>query len=129
MNKIRLGLFIAMLVVAFAVPDVAQKTPLQDVEKGLWLFHACQAEIRMIDSPSGGKTPDAVLCETYVTGFIDGILLGAGTHQAFCANEASIGTVVRVYVNYMQQHPKLLDEYRPVGLLEAITANYPCPAN
>ena len=42
-------------------------------------------------------------------------------------NGPRLGTIVRVYVAYMQKTPKEMDEDKHVGLLHAIVGAYPCP--
>ena len=37
-----------------------------------------------------------------------------------------MGTFARVYVNYMDQHPKLMDKLRGIGMMDAMKAAYPC---
>lgn len=94
---------------------------------GAALFHACQADIRMMDSSTGGDDADiypANECIEYVGGFVDAI----GISGHVCFGDASTGTVIRVYVAYMQKNPKLLDESRGLGLFGAVLDAYPCPA-
>lgn len=99
---------------------------LPDYEKGSWLFHACKADVRNMDSSNGGEVADLDLaneCLDYFGGFSEALLLKKST---LCTGNASIGTMVRVYVDYMEKHPKLLDEHRGIGLFISLTENYPC---
>lgn len=106
-------------------PQNAGKIP--DFDKGSWLFRACQANIRYMDAAPGMDTADNALaneCLDYIGGFTDGVTLA---ENIYCTSQVSMGTMTRVYVLFMQEHPKLLDEYRGVGLMLALKANYPCP--
>ena len=42
-------------------------------------------------------------------------------------NEASYGTIIRLYVLYMEKNPKKLDDLPIVGMLYALADAYPCP--
>lgn len=96
--------------------------------KGSWLFEKCQAYVRMIDNPNGGTDSDLNMgarCFDYLKGFTDGAM-GFSQIKPFCPGDASTGTTVRIYVKYMQDHPKLLDDAKIVGLLAAWKDAYPC---
>jgi hypothetical protein len=63
-------------------------------------------------------------CASYISGFVDGL----GPTPGGCPSpDATVGTLIRVYVAYMEKNPKWLDDYRFVGLLRAIREAYPCP--
>jgi len=106
-----------------------QSSPnLSTEDKGSWLFHACQANIRTMDAADGGTDADVALtekCIDYEEGVFDGAL--SVSPRSFCPGNATNGTMIRVYVNYMQEHPKLLDEAKSVGLIQAWIHAYPCP--
>lgn len=114
----------SMLVTAFALALASQQpTPAQS---GSTLFHQCQANIREMDTPGGSTDSDARLameCVDYVSGFVDAAKMSAN----FCFGNATVGTVTRVYVSFMQQNPPLLDEERGMGLYGALIIAYPCP--
>ena len=104
-----------------------EKTSLLDQKKGAWLHHVCQGAVRGMDAPNGGEGADLDLmeCVDYVGGFSDG---AAGT-SLFCTGSASTGTIIREYVLFIQNHPKLLDEQRGLGFLLAMEKNFPCKAS
>jgi hypothetical protein len=49
-----------------------------------------------------------------------------GDKQLICDDGASVGTLSRVYVAYMQANPKMMDEYESHGLFMAFAVAYPC---
>ena len=105
-----------------------QSWELKPQDKGSALLHACKAELRVIDSADGkGDPEDRVLAHTcfqYVQGFADGSDLAG---ENVCAGTATIGTLIRVYVAFVEKNPKLLEAYRGVGLHMARLDAYPCP--
>jgi hypothetical protein len=103
-------------------------TPLAEEERGASLFHECQADIRNMDSSDRGSDLDrqtAERCLDYFSGFIDASVMIP--NRLYCLEDsASIGTLIRIYVKHMEANPKLLDQYRSVGLADALVTNYPC---
>jgi len=45
-----------------------------------------------------------------------------------CIKDARVGTIIRVYVAYMQKNPKLLDDLKIFGVIEAMKDSYSCSA-
>ena len=118
------GLFVALLTVA---PHAMQATPKS--ERGLALYQDCQAQVRVWDTPNDRDVSPADLrmayeCLTYVRGFLDGI--DSVESNAICTEGASYGSMIRVYVAFMQNNPKNLD--MPMGntLRSALIETYPC---
>lgn len=78
----------------------------------------------MQDSPnrSPADTTAALVCVNYIQGFID-----AGTLSSkFCTEDATVATITRIYVAYMQKNPKLLDYRETIGLFLSLTDAFPC---
>ena len=118
-----------MLVLAtvFAL-TVQAATPIVDTDKGTWLFQACKGAIRSMDAASANQ-PNAegenfYKCASYIGGFLDAESLFT---TCFAPDNATLGTFIRVYVQYMTTHPKLLDDHRAFGLQAAYLDTYPCP--
>ncbi len=74
------------------------------------------------DSPMTEYASGA-LCVAYIDGFTDGLNLERDT---VCVVGASLGTLSRVYISYMEKNPRLLDEHKVVGLRRALLDIYPC---
>lgn len=97
------------------------------------LYQQCRATILLMDNRSQASDSDYIdnaECIAYISGFMDGYYLGApAKNQVFCIpdNTASFGVLARLYVQYMDKYPKLLDEDRQEGLVGMLIANYPCP--
>jgi hypothetical protein len=94
------------------------------------LYHSCQAAIRVADNNvrsdnARTDTNGTAECISYLSGLVDGQNLR--TERLFCMGDASIGTAARVYVAYMDKHPKTFDGEKWVGPVLAFAENYPCP--
>ncbi len=75
-----------------------------------------------MDNPrAGGDLQSATECTAYIDGFTE------SGNSLFCMDSSSVATVVRIYVAYMQKNPKLLDQPKSLGLLDALMGDYPCP--
>lgn len=119
-----------MLVPAVILAASLQSSPpLSDSDRGTWLFQSCKGAVRWLDAPDANR-PDAenenfYKCTSYINGFLD-----AETAFTTCVapDSATLGTFIRVYIQYMTTHPKLLDDHKAVGLQSAYLDAYPCRA-
>lgn len=120
----RYPMFVPVLLFALVAPSQDATKP--DTAKGAYLFHACQAAVREADHPRSGSSDviDVTICLSYIEGFMDG---GDATGRGLCSS-APYATDARVYVTYMEKHPKLMNMDKRVGFLLAIGDAYPCPA-
>ena len=113
-----------MLVPVLALGLLMQQ-PTDDSYKGSSLFRSCKAAVRI----AGGEAKESDYsefrnCTAYIDGFTDGVnLLGTKV----CVGTATLGTMARVYVAYMESHPKMMDEPKNFGLIVALEDAYPCP--
>ena len=102
---------------------------LSDTERGTWLFQSCQGAIRWLDAADDRRRDAEQLnfanCTSYVSGFLDAESLFT---DCLAPESATIGTFIRVYAQYMTEHPKLLDEHKGIGLQASYRDAYPCPA-
>jgi Rap1a immunity proteins len=80
-----------------------------------------------MDSPTPNESDmrDGGYCLGYFRGFGD---LNAMVGSSVCLDRASTGTVIRVYVAYMEKNPKYLDDAMVIGVIYALKDGYPCPA-
>jgi hypothetical protein len=95
-------------------------------DRGSDLFSNCQAAIREIDSPTGGVDADlqpGQRCSDYISGLADGL----SQAHVVCFGETTKLSMVRVYVAFMQVHPKYMGEYQATGFYTAMLQAYPCP--
>jgi len=99
--------------------------PQSTMQTGTGLFMACQALIKS-DSQANRGTDDVQVgvCLGYLDGYTAGLAEGS---KVVCASQATFGTMARVYVAYMEAHPKLLDAPKNIGLFLALQDAYPCP--
>ena len=119
------------LALLIAVVCHAQTNSAEDIHRGSYLFHSCQAAIRIMDLPTNAGTEedleDSRFCQGYLSGFVD--LAQLIPSSSICVGEdATAGTLFRVYVAYMEKNPKLMDASMIHGVILALRDAYPCPA-
>ncbi|MBB5066131.1 Rap1a/Tai family immunity protein [Granulicella mallensis] len=93
---------------------------------GTDLVHECKNYIAMLDNTRNLDSVDlydAGACY----GYIDGITAGLTSMRVACPTDAALGTLVRVYLVYMEKHPKTLDFAASAGVYGALQEAYPCP--
>lgn len=117
------GLALLLSVVCHAQTNTAEAPRL-----GSFLYHDCQAAVRIMDAPSdtsGGvdDLQNAEFCEGYFNAFGD---INELIPSSICIDDATLGTVIRVYVTYMEKNPKLMDDLMIVGVMRALKDAYPC---
>ena|ERR1700733_4633792 len=117
-----------IVIVGLNARVVGQNSPaLTPNQKGDYLYHACKAVVKQMDD--GGSEPSAEwrYCAGYFDGFIESHLWYETTSKDFCFDENSSNAVlIRVYVQYMEKNPKLLDALKAVGVALTLRDNYPC---
>lgn len=102
------------------------------------LFHACQATIRQIDSPSSTSSDPAdsaagAYCLRYFESFGDmntsDRLHTSSLHvdhaSSICLSSSTLGTNIRVYLAYMEKNPRFMDFPTIVGVIFALRETYP----
>jgi hypothetical protein len=96
-----------------------------DQGSGSGLYADCKAYLAIADNPKTSSANDlqAGVCIGYISGFSD-----STNGNNVCVSDATMGTIVRVYVAYMDKNPKLFDAPRAVGVGLALKDAYPCPA-
>lgn len=100
---------------------------LSPTDKGSTLYADCKTFVAMLDGTA--KQEYSVAASAFrCAGYVNGILDGADGLRGFCASSASTGTTVRVYIAYMDRHPKMFDEREGTGFISALQESYPCPA-
>jgi hypothetical protein len=111
------GMIVHLLALAMLVQDNQRPASL-----GSALYAHCQEAVRILDNPrAGGDLQSATECTAYIDGFTDAL-----SFPGVCVNGASVATITRVYVAYMQKNPKLMDDPKSLGLLESLRNAYPC---
>lgn len=100
-------------------------SPINPPNRGNALYSDCQALTRMLDGQPSTvvEVQSGSSCTDYIDGFTDGY---EAAGPSLCVGGASLGTLARVYIAYMQKKPKLLDQHKSVGLLMALKDAYPC---
>lgn len=124
-------LFALILTATAAGPiSLAQQTGMETLEgsdKGASLYTSCMEGVRMLDHPTA-KDVDLVQagsCVAYVAAFRDA--LSITDKKNVCDDHSlSVGTVVRLYIAYMAAHPRLMDNYKSVGIYVVFRYEFPC---
>ena len=120
---LKVGVLIAAL---FALAPCASHGQVTlDVVGGASLFANCQASVRAsndVDHATEKDIDKAFKCMEYVAGYVDGLRLS----KSVCPGDAHNDTMERVYVLFMEKHPKFLDEHRSRGLYAALAEASPC---
>jgi|SRR5271170_779436 len=102
------------------------QTDLPETSRGSALYDECRDAIRIREEPSSTTPLEAIgsaACVNYLSGFVDGL-----SDKTVCLGTYNEGTLARVYVVFMDKHPKYLDQHKAQGLLLALRDAYPCPA-
>jgi Rap1a immunity proteins len=119
-----------LLILMFGSCGLSSTSAQSKKSDGTTLFQSCQHTIRLLDLGADKATAEDVTdsnyCRGYFQGFEDTIKVYGSA--GVCLDDTRIGTVIRVYVAYMDKHPKLLDDLEIAGVIEAMHETYPCPA-
>jgi hypothetical protein len=102
-----------------------QQAPLPDLHSASYLYESCKGAIRLQDDPARGTEEDISLsdaCTVYIAGFLDGVSLS----RVVCTDNPTMGTLARVYIAYMDKHPKQMESNRAQALFNALTDADPC---
>lgn len=106
---------------------LAMLTPEQSFTRGSDLYRQCKNWVALMEQTrrlDDGESYEAGECY----GYIDGLAAGLATMQITCPRNATMGTMIRVYLVYMDKHPKVLDYAASAGVYGALQEAYPCPA-
>ena len=98
-----------------------------DLSKGSQLYVSCQAAVRWSDVPAPAQAKAEVASSTCCFGYLGGYIDGLNVlKEQVCIHGASLNTIARVYVLYMQKNPTLMEEGRALGLLLSLKSSYGC---
>ena len=83
--------------------------------------------MRWSDDPASAQAKAELAGSTYCFGYLGGYIDGLNVlKEQVCLHEASLNTIARVYVVYMQKNPTLMEEGRALGLLLSLKSSYGC---
>ena len=113
------------ILLAIALMQSADLVP--PTQRGSDLYQSCKTGVKVMDSQTATThdISEGMVCSAYLMGFLDAS--GMFPNNSICADEATLGTVSRVYVAYMEANPKVMDQPKAVGVYEALAIAYPCP--
>lgn len=94
---------------------------------GSELQRQCHLYVKLLDGERL-TDPEEMYDAGQCFGFIGGIAQGLNTLKVSCPpRAATLNTMVRVYLTYVEGHPKVLDFDRSSGAYGAFKQAYPCP--
>lgn len=116
-------LLLASLTAKSPAPD-----PVTELSKGSALYRVCRAEIRLMDLPTLTQASQSDLLNgSYCVGYMNGFVANLTTQAEICTHSATMGALVRAYVEFLDKHPELLTEDRRLGVGRALQEAFPCP--
>ncbi len=112
-------MIVSVLILALMQPA------LTDRERAERLYVDCKNAIRIMDSSNGSDVylGRSASCMDYIDGFVDGANI---SEQRICLHEASLLTLARVYVAFMDKNPTWMSEFRAFTLMASLQDAYPC---
>lgn len=94
-----------------------------DLSRGSHLYGSCQVAVRWSDDPASAQAKVELASSTYCLGYLGGLNV---LKEQVCLRGASLNTIARVDVLYMQKNPTLMEEGRALGLLLSLKSSYGC---
>lgn len=124
---LRYSLVLALMFFVAKIAAVAQVTKTR-TDSGTFLYQSCQVRLKAIDDlrfkPSPREAADALMCDSYIQGFIDGMI---GSSHEFCALPITREQALRKYISFMKENPYFLREDKFIGLAMVLHSLYRCP--
>ena len=115
------------MIVPILALAMMQQSPLP-FTKGSDLYSQCKNWVALVDK-TRGLTDDETYQAGECNGYVDGMTSGLTSMRIACPPPtATIGTLIRVYLVYVDAHPKVLDFGASAGMYGALKEAYPCPA-
>ena len=122
--------------------QAGQPLPRQEAQEGQTaneLLRDCTYTVRLLDGDSRltpEETWSAFHCSGYLSGFLDGYVLGAGfdklalgsSHPLFCLPDGGIAGDQddRIVVKWLREHPERLHEPARILVMIALREAFPC---
>jgi hypothetical protein len=123
----RYVLVIALIFFGSQLAALAQVTEAR-TNSGAFLYHSCQLRLKAIDDPHFKPTPheiaDALMCDSYIQGFTDGMI--SNSHE-FCALPVTREQAIRKYISFMTENSYFLKEDKLAGVAMVLRPLYRCP--
>ena len=124
---LRYALAIALMLFGSRFTAIAQVEGARS-DSGAFLFQSCQLRLKALDDAHFKPTPreaaDALMCDSYIQGFTDGMI---GSSHEFCALPVTREQAIRKYISFMNENPIFLKEDKLTGLAMVLHPLYRCP--
>lgn len=123
---ISLALIIGLCATTASMHGQSSNEP-TSLDSGMFLYHACQLRLKVIDDPNSVLTPveatHALMCQSYIQGFVDGML--SSSHE-FCIKPVTQEDATREYVSFMTKYPVFLKQDKMMSVALALHPLYKC---
>ncbi len=120
--------FVVALVFIGSKATVGAQVTQARTDSGAFLYQACQVRLRAIDDSHFKPTPreaaDALMCDSYLQGFTDGMI---GSSHEFCALPVTREQAIRKYILFMTENQYFLKEDKLAGVALVLQTLYRCP--
>ena len=102
--------------------------PKLSIDSGAFLYEACQLRVKYMNDPNAKldqrEVTRALMCDSYVNGFIDGGLASGG----YCLQKVTREDAIRKYVAFMTEQPLFLKEDKMMSMALVLRSLFKCPA-
>ena len=113
----------ALALAATIAPRCLSAAQVKGGDNGYDLYRACQDAVHFTDA-SSEQPGRADYCFGYFEGYTDVATVNV---SSLCIGKATVGTLIRVYLAYMDKNPKMLDSFKMIGVTYALKEAYSCP--
>ena len=122
---LRRTLGLGLLALSFSALGQERKP---SIDNGTFLYAACQLRVKYMNDPNAKldqlEVTHALMCDSYVNGFIDGALASGG----YCLQKVTREDAIRKYVAFMTERPLFLKEDKMISLALVLQPLFKCPA-
>ena len=125
-----LALTLTLVLLSPAHPST-QKTDgaILESDRGSGLYRECKVAIKVgddLEHSTSDEVDTATKCLRYFQGMTEALSVVEPAGGVCLGPHSTMGTIMHVYVRFMDTHPKYLDENRWDGTFTALQQSYPC---
>jgi hypothetical protein len=108
---------------------VQKSDSISENERGATLYRECKLGIKVVDDTKHSEPDEvdtATKCLRYFQGYTEALAAVDEPTKVCLPDSTTIGTVIHVYVRFMDIHPRYLDDRIWQGTYHALIEAYPC---